>query len=391
MRKNAHVYSIIQNPQFVNQFRSKPSKKLVSNSIILIMDDFVLSNLQESRNEWCSRLVSIFTPLVLEGIKSIYNEAWKMCVDNDEVGKYLMTFQNLLSRIPKWNSVIVEEERKRIIERSGCNYLEDLITCVHIIQLKVLTSIRVGNKQKKIDLAIPKLDNFIHRVYIQVARKVYMNVYLFEKNLSPLIVQKNNRELELIIQECILMTIRESIPTEAIIRAYMDESVEQEEEVIIETLNEPVVNQGTSGEGSAPSTTGSESSNTSSADIQKELDQILEKSKETPPPEQVPAIQNIDNNPVITKLSFNDYDSVMNMDSNKVDNVNAPKTIERLEQISTERAIQRRLEEEANDSDDDKIQIHMDPIDLSGFDVLDLEPSSLKVNDDFIDLGIEEL
>jgi hypothetical protein len=355
------------------------------------MDDFVLSNLQESRNEWCSRLVSIFTPLVLEGIKSIYNEAWKMCVDNDEVGKYLMTFQNLLSRIPKWNSVIVEEERKRIIERSGCNYLEDLITCVHIIQLKVLTSIRVGNKQKKIDLAIPKLDNFIHRVYIQVARKVYTNVYLFEKNLSPLVVQKNNRELELIIQECILMTIRESIPTEAIIRAYMDESVEQEEEVIIETLNEPVVNQGTSGAGSAPSTTGSESSNTSSADIQKELDQILEKSKEMPPPEQVPAIQNIDNNPVITKLSFNDYDSVMNMDSNKVDNVNAPKTIERLEQISMDRAIQRRLEEESDDSDDEKIQIHMDPIDLSGFDVLDLEPSSSKVNDDFIDLGIEEL
>jgi len=355
------------------------------------MDDFVLSNLQESRNEWCSRLVSIFTPLVLEGIKSIYNEAWKMCVDNDEVGKYLMTFQNLLSRIPKWNSVIVEEERKRIIERSGCNYLEDLITCVHIIQLKVLTSIRVGNKQKKIDLAIPKLDNFIHRVYIQVARKVYTNVYLFEKNLSPLVVQKNNRELELIIQECILMTIRESIPTEAIIRAYMDESVEQEEEVIIETLNEPVVNQGTSLAGSAPSTGGSESSNTSSADIQKELDQILEKSKEMPPPEQVPAIQNIDNNPVITKLSFNDYDSVMNMDSNKVDNVNAPKTSERLEQISMDRAIQRRLEEESDDSDDEKIQIHMDPIDLSGFDVLDLEPSSSKVNDDFIDLGIEEL
>jgi len=113
------------------------------------MDDFVLSNLQEARNEWSSRLISIFTPLVAEGVKSIFNESWKMCTDNDEMSKYLMTFQNLLSRVPKWNSVIVEEERKRIIERSGCNYLEDLITCVHIIQLKVLTSIRVGNKQKK--------------------------------------------------------------------------------------------------------------------------------------------------------------------------------------------------------------------------------------------------
>jgi len=112
------------------------------------MDDFVISNLQESRNEWCSRLVSIFTPLVCEGIKSILNEAWKLCLDNDEVNKYLMTFQNLLSRVPKWNNEIVEEERKRIIERSGCNYLEDLITCVHIIQLKVLTCIRVGNKSE---------------------------------------------------------------------------------------------------------------------------------------------------------------------------------------------------------------------------------------------------
>ena len=78
------------------------------------MDDFVISNLHESRNEWCSRLVSIFTPLVIEGIRSIFNESWKLCQETDEINKYLMTFQNLLSRIPKWNSIIVEEERGRI-------------------------------------------------------------------------------------------------------------------------------------------------------------------------------------------------------------------------------------------------------------------------------------
>ena len=202
------------------------------------MDDFVLSNLQESKNEWCSRLVNIFTPLIIEGFKSIFNESWKMCIDNDEADKYLMTFQNLISRVPKWTPVIVEEERKRIIERSGCNYLEDLITCVHIIQLKVLTCIRVGNKQKKIDISIPNLDNFIHKAYIGVARKCYTNVYLFEKNVPPLLAQRNSRELEQLVQECILNTIRDSIPTEAIIRAYMDENVEHEEEVIVENIIE---------------------------------------------------------------------------------------------------------------------------------------------------------
>ena len=55
---------------------------------------------------------------------------------------------------------------------------------------------------------------------------------MFDKNVTPLQYQKNTREIENIIQECILISIRESIPTEAIIRAYMDESVEQEEEVI---------------------------------------------------------------------------------------------------------------------------------------------------------------
>lgn len=328
------------------------------------MDDFVLSNLQESRNEWCSRLVSIFTPLILGGVKSLFNESWKLCIDNDEPNKYLMTFQNLLSRIPKWNNEIIEDERKRIIERSGCNYLEDLITCVHIIQLKVLTCIRVGNKQKKIDISIPKLDSFIHKVYINVARKVYSNVYLFDKNISPLQLQKNNRELESIIQECILISIRESIPTEAIIRAYMDESVEQEEEVIIEDINEEEE------EIIVP---------TSQPDSINDIDEVV--------PDVVPAIQNVDNEAVVTKLSFNDMDAILD-ESDNVKTIEAPKSIERLEEISTERAFQRQLDEE---SDDERIQISAEQVDLRDFDELGSTHPGHNNDDSIILDGIEEL
>jgi hypothetical protein len=288
-----------------------------------------------------------------------------MCVETDEIGKYLMTFQNLLSKVHQWNSVIVEEERRRIIERSGCNYLEDLITCVHIIQLKVLTCIRVGNKQKKIDISIPKLDHFIHKVYIHVARKVYTNVYLFEKNVNPLQTQKNARELEMIVQECILTAIRESIPTEAIIRAYMDESVEQEEEVFIENVKEPVVDTPVESES-----------------------EVKEEKKEEEAPPVVPSVQNIDEEKVVTRLTFNDIDSALN-DDNEVESINAPKTIERLEEISTSRAIQRKLDEEA-DEDEDKIQIHTDTIDLMGLDVLDLDNLDGPKMDD-ISLDFETL
>jgi len=290
------------------------------------MDDFVLTNLYESRNEWCCRLLNIFTPLIIEGVHSIFTESWKLCNENGEINKYLMTFQNLLCRIPKWNAVIIEEERQRIIERSGCNYLEDLITCVHIIQLKVLTSIRVGNKQKKIDITIPKIDIFIHKIYIAAARKIYSNVYLFEKNISPLEIQKNNRELERIVQESILKTIQESIPTSEIIRAYLDSSVEVEEEVIIEDLSTPDL-------------------------IRKQTASPAEHAKipeEEKPPEIVPSIKNINDEPITTKLTFNEMDSILD-ENNEVHDVKVSKSIDDLERTSMEKYLKNKDSEDADD------------------------------------------
>lgn len=205
------------------------------------MDDFNINSLQESKNEWSSRLINILTPFIIEGTKSMFGESHKICINNGEEEKYLMTFQNFLTRTPKWNNSIIEEEKNRIIQRSNCNYLEDLITCVHIIQLKLLTAVRVGNKQKKINIDIPKLDDFIHKIYINTCRKLYSNVYLFEMNIAPLQIQKHNRELELIVQDCILNTIRESIPVETILRAYLDETIEEHvEEEIVEKEIKPV-------------------------------------------------------------------------------------------------------------------------------------------------------
>tara|TARA_Y200000002_G_scaffold382005_1_gene397650 strand:+ start:4863 stop:5804 length:942 start_codon:yes stop_codon:yes gene_type:complete len=207
------------------------------------MDDFNVTSLHESKNEWGARLLTILTPLVIEGFQSIYEESYSLCKSNNETEKHLMTFQNFISRIPKWNSNIVETEQKRIKEKSGCSYLEDLITCVHIIQLKLLTAVRVGSKQKKIDVKIPSISNFIHKVYITSARKIYKNVYLFERNITPLQIQKNARELEILIQESILNTIRDSIPVDILLRSYLDETTEEDiqTEIMEEEIAPPSV------------------------------------------------------------------------------------------------------------------------------------------------------
>jgi hypothetical protein len=61
----------------------------------------------------------------MEGVRSIFAESWKLSMETNELEKYLMTFQNFLCRVPKWNSNIIEDEKKRIVEKSGCGYLED--------------------------------------------------------------------------------------------------------------------------------------------------------------------------------------------------------------------------------------------------------------------------
>ena len=205
------------------------------------MDDYNIQNLNESKNEWCIRLINILTYHIIEGFKSIFNESWNLCKQNNELDKYLMTFQNMISQIPAWNSHLINNEKNRIINNSNCNYLEDLITCVHIIQLKLLTSIRVSDKSKKIEIKIPSVSDFIHNVYISIARKLYSNIYLFERKIQPLTMQKNNREFELIVQTCILNCVRDNIPVDEILKCYLQEE-EQEIEELFPSINENVSN-----------------------------------------------------------------------------------------------------------------------------------------------------
>ena len=146
------------------------------------MDDYNVSVLSEAKNEYSLRLVNILTPLILEGIKSILKEAWQLCLENDEEVKYLMTFQNFLSRVTKWNQTIIDEETARILAKSGCSYLEDLLTCVHITQLKILTSIRVSQKQKKSSLIYPNyLNSFIRHTLNVPASFIPTSIFLNKK------------------------------------------------------------------------------------------------------------------------------------------------------------------------------------------------------------------
>ena len=356
------------------------------------MDDYSLTALSDSKNEWCARLINLLTPEIIQGLRSIFSEAWNLCSENEEEEKYLMTFQTFLSRVPKWNDAIIDTERKRIEDSTNCGYLEELITCVHIIQLKALTCVRVGTEQKKIDINIPSKNEFIHRIYINSARKLYTVVYLFEKDIAPLQTQKNNRELELIVKECILNSVRDTMPVEEILRAYIEETEEENVTEVVIPVEEEVTEDSAANdhkEASSEETTSEETT----AETQEVKDESLTKNpavevnkNNTPVPvveQAVPVAKHTmpvaeHTMPVAEhtvpvaehtvpvaehaapvaqastgeNIKFNDVDAAIDTQGNQ-STIVAPKTDERLERIAAIAAERRREEEE----DDDQITI----------------------------------
>ena len=357
------------------------------------MDDYNMTTITNAKNEYSITLINILAPFIIEGIKSIFKEALDLCIQNDEKNKYLMTFQNFLTRVPKWNQEIINIETNRIVQSSNCSYLEDLLTCVHITQLKVLTSIRVSNQQKKIDIDIPKLGNFIHKVYIDSARKIYQNVYLFENDILPLLQQKNMRETEIIIKESILNVIRSSMPIEQILRAYIDETEEEEVfEEIIEKKVETPVEEPTE----APVETSEETTNNlETSEPNNDINGGVFVSKNDTTNDTMSEVT--DDKP--SSLSFNDNDNIVNfkkedapgiINTTSSNLVTAPKTIERLEQLSEDRYNKRREEEEEDEDDDDdeenvRLQIFdgENKVKLDNLDIHDLndKKDELVLND----------
>lgn len=152
--------------------------------------------------------------------------------------KSLWQFQNLLQSIPDWNQDKVIRETEKIQRDCACDYLEELLTAVFIAHTKVLSAIRLTTKQKKLQITIPKIDHFLHRVLSDSARALWTNAYLFAES-SSIEKQKNLRQVSNLLQEAILQAIRGLLPVKSILREYLHDEGKDDEEQEVEVPTAP--------------------------------------------------------------------------------------------------------------------------------------------------------
>ena len=147
-----------------------------------------------------------------------------------DVRKLLSSFQNVLKGIPDWNQDKVKRETNYLLKEINCDYFEDLLSAVFVAHTKVLSAIRLTTKQKKLQITIPKVEHFLHHTMIECARILWSNVYLFSQNEVSIERQKNLRQIELLIQDGILQSIRSMLPVKNILKEYLKDDDDDEDD-----------------------------------------------------------------------------------------------------------------------------------------------------------------
>jgi hypothetical protein len=183
----------------------------------------------EAKGEYTRQLCQYLTPVLQKYFLDMIELAKER---ESEPKKHLISFQTLLEGVSEWNIDKVQRETQNIAINTQCDYLEELLTAVFIAHTKVLSSIRLTNKNKKLQITIPKLEHFLHRTLTECSRLMWRNTFLFASTGTALERQKNMCQIENLIREGILQGVRSMLPVKSILREYLstDETDDEEEE-----------------------------------------------------------------------------------------------------------------------------------------------------------------
>ena len=196
------------------------------------MGDSIAGVYSDARSEYTKQLCGILIPSYFQFYLTVLEKAREETVKTNDPKKLLWHFQTLLNDIPEWNMEKVSTEIGQIQTSCGCDYLEDLLTAVFIAHTKVLTAIRVSNKQKKVQITVPKVEHFLFKVLCETSKLLWGSSFLFREGIPAIEKQQNYRSIETLLGEGILQAVRAMVPVKSILRDFvsMDDDKEEAEE-----------------------------------------------------------------------------------------------------------------------------------------------------------------
>ena len=169
-----------------------------------------------AKEEYTKQLVYILSPEIYTVILNVYSDSQLL---KKKRSISLKNFQIQLKKIPLWNTIIVEKNTSNI--KLKIPYLLDLITAIFVSHVKILACVRLKSDSKSIQVKVPDLDNFLHKIIITNAEKIYYN---------PEIILKKKEIVVALISETIEETIRNQIPIDKILTEYLSGVFDEDNE-----------------------------------------------------------------------------------------------------------------------------------------------------------------
>lgn len=181
------------------------------------------------RNQYTLRLQEAIAIGLYEGLKQM----WDMAKRTANSGEVYREFQNNLKNVKKWNQSIVQSEYKRIVERSKCEWIDDLIKQVFKLNTQYLASVDSRTALMRIKVSVPDTPTFLHEAYVNVARAFWLNVPLLEDRpvkITKLQELANFERAKALIYEAIQTTIMENVPMRELTQESLQPPSESDEQ-----------------------------------------------------------------------------------------------------------------------------------------------------------------
>ena len=171
----------------------------------------------EARSEYTKQLATFIVPSMVGWFQTLWSR------NATDKQRCLSLFQTECEEVARWNQDRINDEVRVLLEKSGCDYMEELMTAVFIAHTKVLTAVRLSTKQKKLSITVPKLDHFVHRIFREAARGFWKTPFLFMTDHGVMERQKNLLQIEALASEAITTAVRGLLPVKQILQDYLGE------------------------------------------------------------------------------------------------------------------------------------------------------------------------
>ena len=188
---------------------------------------------ETKKKEYTIQLSNLIFFKIYEGFNSLY----KKSIEKTTEEEVLKNFQKSLKKVPKWDQSLIDNETARVCI-DNYEIIENLLKAIIKSNIIMLTYDPIS-KNNKVDMNKYyniKVNKLIHQVYIECAREIFNNPFLFYHKYNALELKRNQRDIFKIIKNNVEEAIRKLLPMKDILEIYLGDNFSPIE--VIDKLSE---------------------------------------------------------------------------------------------------------------------------------------------------------